>query len=208
MRASVLHVYTALIPSHVRVRGVFPFSRSEEIASCASEKVQKEKFCVWKLLEFAIWQSFGKRMEEISFFKLENGKWACDFCHFSLSHSHNGVAVALSDSPVGVDIEKIAPMKNKASVAKKILTETEMEEYRRLAHSPDSENLFLLEMWTKKESLFKTGEYPKFLPHEIATSTENALTRKVCLGREEYLLSVAGKQLFCAEFIENSPYTL
>lgn len=206
MRAQFLSVYTAIIPSHVHVRGVFPSSRSEEIFSCSSKKVQTEKYCVWKLLEYALFHAFGKRIEEISFTKSADGKWECDFCHFSLSHSGNAVAVALADSPVGVDIEKLAPIKNSKGVAKKILTESEAEEYQRLALCPDSANEFLLELWTKKESLFKTGKYAKFVPCKIQTGLERVQTRKICLDGEEYLLSVANNSLSQAKFFENSPF--
>lgn len=208
MRAQFLRIYTANIPSHVLVRGVFPSLRTDEISSCHSLKAQKEKYCAWKLLEYAFLHASGKKMEEISFTKLANGKWECDFCYFSLSHSHNAVAVALSDSPVGVDIEKLAPIKNPKGVAKKILTETETQEYGRLALCENAANEFLLETWTKKESLFKTGEYPQFIPNRIETGLESVCTRKICVAEEEYFLSVANKALSLAEFIENCKYTL
>ncbi|MBQ7912734.1 MAG: 4'-phosphopantetheinyl transferase superfamily protein [Clostridia bacterium] len=206
MRAPFLSVYTASIPSHLRVRGVFPSLRNEEISSCSSEKAQKEKYCVWKLLEYALWHAFGKQIQELSFTKLENGKWECDFCYFSLSHSHNAVAVAVSDSPVGVDIERLTAVKNEKRIAEKILTEWETEEYRRLALSPENANEFLLEVWSKKESLFKTGDYPKFIPNRIETGEEKVQTRKICLDGERYFLSVANKDALQAKFFENSPY--
>ena len=207
MRAPFLSVYTATIPSHLRVRGVFPSLRDEEISACTSEKAQNEKYCVWKLLEYALFHSFGKRIEEISFAKSENGKWTCDFCHFSLSHSGNAVAVALSDCAVGVDIEKLTAVKNAKRIAEKILTDAEMEEYRRLALSPERANEFLLEAWTQKESLFKTGIYPKFIPNRIC-GTENVQTRQIFIGGERYILSVASKDVLQAKLFENSPYPL
>ena len=206
MRAPFLSIYTAIIPSHVHVRGVFPSSRNEEIFSCSSKKAQTEKYCVWKLLEYALLHAFGKRIEEISFTKSADGKWECDFCYFSLSHSGSAVAVALADSPVGVDIEKLAPIKNVKGVAKKILTESEAEEYQRLALCNDNADEFLLELWTKKESLFKTGKFPQATPCKIQTGLESVQTRKVCLDGAEYLLSVANTALSQAKFFENPPY--
>ena len=206
MRAPFLSVYTASIPSRVHVGGVSPFSRSKEISSCQSEKAQREKYCAWKLLEYALWHAFGKKIETLSFTKSANGKWECDFCHFSLSHSHSAVAVALSDTPVGVDIERLAPMKNRDGIAKKILTASEAEEYRQLALLPDCANEFLWEAWTKKESLYKTGGYPQFIPNRIETGLEKTLTRKLCIDGEEYLLSVANENALQAKFVENSLY--
>ena len=85
MRQPVLAVFTATIPNEVCVAGVYPPLRNDDIENSASDKVRKEKFCAWKLLEYALLQVFGKAMREISFTRLPNGKWTCDFCYFSLT---------------------------------------------------------------------------------------------------------------------------
>ena len=205
MRASLLYVYTAAIPTDVGVEAVFPSSRSEEIFACGSDKTKKEKYCAWKLLEYALFHAFGKRIEEIAFAKSAQGKWTCDFCHFSLSHSENAVAVALSDSPIGIDIEQIKPVKNREKVAKKILTEAELEEYQRLSINETQANAFLLEIWTKKESVFKRGGIASFIPNRIC-SGETTQTKKVFLADKEYFLSVTGKEGLTMDLRENVPY--
>jgi phosphopantetheinyl transferase len=205
MRASLLYVYTAAIPTDVGVEAVFPSSRSEEIFACGSEKTKKEKFCAWKLLEYALFHAFGKRIEEIAFAKSAQGKWTCDFCHFSLSHSENAVAVALSDSPIGIDIEQIKPVKNREKVAKKILTEKELEEYQRLPLQSQAANEFLLKIWTKKESIFKRGGFASFLPSRISAN-EDTTTKKVVIAGEEYFLSVTQKEGLVVDLHENTPY--
>ena len=200
MRQPVLAVFTAPIPNEVCVAGVYPPLRNDDIQNSASDKVRKEKFCAWKLLEYAFLQVFGKAMREISFTRLPNGKWVCDFCYFSLSHSENMVAVALSNAPVGVDIEKISPIKNQERVAKKILTETEFAEYARLGVSSPSATEFLLEVWTKKESLFKLGSVDDneqsgvpsgFIPRRISAFADCATTKRITAQDGEYFLSVA-----------------
>ena len=205
MRASLLYVYTAAIPTDVGVEAVFPSSRSEEIFACGSDKTKKEKYCAWKLLEYALFHAFGKRIEEIAFAKSAQGKWTCDFCHFSLSHSENAVAVALSDSPIGIDIEQIKPVKNREKVAKKILTEKELEEYQRLSINETQANAFLLEIWTKKESVFKRGGIASFIPNLICAG-ETTQTKKVFLADKEYFLSVTGKEGLTMDLRENVPY--
>lgn len=205
MRASLLYVYTAAIPTDVGVEAVFPSSRSEEIFACGSDKTKKEKYCAWKLLEYALFHAFGKRIEEIAFAKSAQGKWTCDFCHFSLSHSENAVAVALSDSPIGIDIEQIKPVKNREKVAKKILTEKELEEYQRLSINETQANAFLLEIWTKKESVFKRGGIASFIPNHICAG-ETTQTKKVLLADKEYFLSVTGKEGLTMDLRENTPY--
>ena len=226
MRQPVLAVFTAAIPNEVCVAGVYPPLRNDDIVNSASEKVRKEKFCAWKLLEYAFLQVFGKAMREISFTRSQNGKWACDFCYFSLSHSENMVAVAISDAPVGVDIEKIAPVKNQARMAEKILTETELAEYQRLALSPAA-NEFLLEAWTKKESLFKLGSVDDngqessapsgFIPRRVSAFVDYAFTKRISAQDGDYFLSVASEAAkkgdTCprrlenlANFYENPPF--
>ena len=226
MRQPVLAVFTAAIPNEVCVAGVYPPLRNDDIVNSASEKVRKEKFCAWKLLEYALLQVFGKAMREISFTRLPNGKWACDFCYFSLSHSENMVAVAISDAPVGVDIEKIAPVKNQARMAEKILTETELAEYQRFALSPAA-NEFLLEAWTKKESLFKLGSVDDngqessapsgFIPRRVSAFVDYAFTKRISAQDGDYFLSVASEAAkkvdTCpcrlenlANFYENPPF--
>lgn len=209
MRAPFLSVFTAQISDDVDVDEVYPPLRNEEILSCKSEKAKREKFCAWKLLEFAFLRAFGRDIREISFRKTENGKWECDFCYFSLSHSHGAVAVALSDSPVGVDIEKISPLHNRKGVAEKVLTQTEKAEYQRLAVCPKQAERWLLELWTKKESLFKTGTFARFVPSAIETGTAFVQTKLLCVDGEDYFLSVATKdekKALQAIFYENCIY--
>ena len=205
MRSSTLYVYTAAIPTDVGVVAVFPSSRSEEILSCGSEKAKKEKYCAWKLLEYALQDAFHKDLRALSFTKSAQGKWTCDFCYFSLSHSHGGVTIALSDKPVGIDLEKIIPVKNREKVAKKILTDTEWEDYQRLSHSDKEANAFLLELWTKKESIFKRGSIENFVPCRISADN-GTKTQKVRIAGEEYFLSVSGKEGVQVVLRENVNY--
>lgn len=186
----VLDVYIAEIPQDAKIGSISHEEREKEIEDCGSEKVKREKYYAWKLLEYAAEHTFGKKLQKLSLYKNGNGKWECeDFC-FSLSHSHSAVAVALSRKSVGVDIEYIAPMK--AEIANKILTEREKEEF--LALSEDK-NAFLLEKWTQKESVFKALNAPAFHPARIETADESVQTQTVEIANEKYLLSVASPDL-------------
>ena len=72
---------------------------------------------------------------------------------FSWSHSGPFVLCALSDRPVGADIERIRPRRD--SLPAYALTEPELEEYRRLG--ADWPAFFTL--WTRKEAWCKyTGD--------------------------------------------------
>ena len=69
--------------------------------------------------------------------------------HFNLSHCKGAVACALSDDPVGVDVEDIAPVPD--ALARRVLTEAE---YRRFASDETPARLFC-QLWTIKESHLK-----------------------------------------------------
>ena len=81
----------------------------------------------------------------------QGGKPYMDGVFFSLSHSKKYAACAVSDSEVGLDIEKINPRQNLA-VGKKFLTD---DEFKALT----AENFF--DFWTKKESYIKLRGFDK-----------------------------------------------
>lgn len=72
----------------------------------------------------------------------ENGQF-----FFSLSHSGQFAAAALSDRPIGIDIEVIRPVKQ--AVIKRVCTKNE------LAMISDDDNASFFKIWTFKEAFFK-----------------------------------------------------
>ena len=71
--------------------------------------------------------------------------------HFNISHSHGIAACAISDYEVGIDVEKIAPLKE--AVAHRALTEKELE-FLRTFDKAEQEEMFY-RFWTLKESYLK-----------------------------------------------------
>ena len=69
--------------------------------------------------------------------------------HFNLSHCKNGIIVAVSDRPIGVDIESYREVSD--SLIRYTMNE---EEQRIIAESDDPIRTFT-EYWTKKEAVFK-----------------------------------------------------
>ena len=122
-----IQVYYAKIPAQYGRDTLYPPARQWEIEACASEKVRKEKYYAWKLLERAVQDFLGASITDLRFTKSENGKWKSDRVEFSLSHSASAVAVALSNAPVGVDIQRVAPLK-RTDFLRKVLTEEELAE--------------------------------------------------------------------------------
>ena len=161
---------------------LYPPERQAEVDRCRNDRTRREKYLVWKLLECAVLERFN-----LDFAKSENGQWSCpEFC-FSLAHTDGAVCVAVSSSPVGVDIEKIAPVKE--GLYSRVLTDSEREELLRL---PEGEGApFFLEAWVKKESLFKRDGGECLAPRSRDTLSSDAISERVTVGDSDYLIGLA-----------------
>ena len=69
--------------------------------------------------------------------------------YFSISHCKQGIAVAVSDSPIGIDIEAIRPLNE--SLVRKTMNSQEQTRIFSSAH-PEVE---FIRLWTKKEAYVK-----------------------------------------------------
>ena len=186
-KSPIVDVYIAEIPQEGKLGTVYPSSRQEEIEAVQNEKVKKEKYYVWKLLEYGLYHSCGKKIQDVSFVKQDTGKWTCDVCEFSLSHSHNVVCVVLSRAAVGVDVEKIQTPR--VDIADKVLSEKEKAEYALLEDG--EKDGFIIRAWARKESLFKMKNV-KALSFEAFKNQEGAVVEKtLALSDGEYTLAVA-----------------
>ena len=143
---------------------IYPQSRREEIASCKNARVKREKGAAFALLRLALFHALGLRIEDSDLKKLPSGKWVCSQCFFSLSHSREGVAVAVSDKAVGIDRAEADDGRFTQRLYEKIATPSERKRY---GIQPEKETVAAL--WTKKESLFKEEGGKVFLPAEIDT---------------------------------------
>lgn len=93
--------------------------------------------------------------------------------HFNLSHCRTAIAVAVSDRPIGVDIESIR--KHTPALVSRTMNHTESMQ---IMTSPAPEREFI-KLWTAKESVFKltgtgiTDDIRDILSHAgtISTST-------------------------------------
>ena len=68
---------------------------------------------------------------------------------FNLSHCKNGIAVAVSDAPIGIDIESYR------NVSDSLIRYTMNEEECQLIFGSDDPVRVFTEYWTKKEAVFK-----------------------------------------------------
>ncbi len=181
-------VYVAKIPEQPNYKPLSCAARQKEINAVKNPTLKSEKYYVWKLLEYALEQSFGMEIDNKTFTKGETGKWVTDGCFFSLSHCAGAVAVVVSRTAVGVDIETSRPLSNDR-LANKILTEGERCLYEKV--SPDAQAEFLLEKWTGKEALFKKENQKIFSPELYDTSAGDLYTKTLMLANTLYVLSVA-----------------
>lgn len=109
----------------------------------------------YRLLQHALLQEYG--INEAPVFTYGNkGKPLLQGhpdIHFSLSHCHEAVAVAVSEHPVGIDIETVDHYN--PEIARHVMSDDEM---RQIEASAQPEIAFT-RLWTMKESLYKlTGD--------------------------------------------------
>lgn len=151
---------------------LFPAERFLEVQNVKNPKTRAEKYSVWKLLETALCETFDKPFSQFSLTKNAFGKWSSEECFFSLSHSHGVCCVAVSDAPVGVDIENFAAFKAKFRDKQKLAAL-----YKKCGIACDIEhtsaqNAFdvrkAIAVWTAKEASFKLRGEGKFAPAEVA----------------------------------------
>ncbi len=192
-------VYLAKIPSETGEDTLYPQARQDEVDACTNDKVKRQKYYAWKLLEYALNRTFGYKMSNLVFEKTKRGKWTTPSCFFSISHSENAVAVAVSRREIGVDVEKIDGVKE--GVIQKVLTKSENKEFSAIGVDENARRReYLVGKWTQKESVFKTADSGAFRPSKIETSAHALATKKVCVDGEEYMLSVATENLANARY--------
>ena len=179
-------VYVAEVISG-EVGKVFPPERNDFIENTKNTKLRCERYSVWKLLEYALKDSMGIKISELEF-KRDGGRWYSDGIYFSLSHSTSLVAVAVSYSPVGVDIEEIHGISS-TRMPERIFSEDELLEYSELKEEKREE--YLVAKWSAKESLFKKSEAPFFIPKSYIPTEENTTFYRIVHDEKNFVLTVA-----------------
>ena len=198
----IVDVYVGAIPEKVKISSVYPKERAKEIKACANERVRVEKYCAWRLLEYALHRTFGAKIKDLEITKNENGKWICPTHHFSISHTHGAVAVCVSRGDVGVDIELLSD--KLLNVASRILTEGERSEYEKATE--ENKMSFMGEKWTQKESIFKSLDQRAFMPSKIETSEHKTFVKELDFQDGKLALSVATQTPERVRLYENVDY--
>ncbi len=186
----VVDVYLQKLPEEAPEAPLDCALRQAQIDSISDDVLKRQKYYVWKLLGYGLERSLGKRMKEMVFSRDENGVYSTEGVYFSLSHSGNALAAAVSRAPVGVDVESLnAPFLS--GMARRSMTGAEYAVYEQL---PEGEKRsFFVKLWTAKEALFKVSGTASFLPAQQDTQRGSYGSFEKNLGSERYILSVATK---------------
>lgn len=132
------------------ILSVLPEERREKIRKYRAAEDRKRGYCAGLMIEEHL-RAHGKSAGEIRY--SENGRPCIDGLDFNVSHSGEYVIMALSDSPVGCDIERIR--QGRDSVAKRFFSPSELE-WMQASEDPV---LLFFRIWTARESYAKfTGE--------------------------------------------------
>lgn len=182
----MLHVYIDKISNYTFCEDVYPLERLSEILSCKSDKVKRQKYASWKLLEYALKYSFNLEIKNLKFTKTNSGKWVSDEVFFSISHSDDLVAVAISKAPVGIDVERLKKMQ--PNIQEKILTVNELEYYKTLDDT--EKNDYLIKCWTGKESVYKILDNTTFNPAKINLCDYTVKTDLLSVENKDYCFSI------------------
>ena len=184
----MIYVYVAKLPKESFTEPLLCIERQREVDGISNEKAQREKYYVWRLLEYAIKNSLGADASRLCFTKGKNRKWSCEGFEFSLSHSGDALAVAISDMAVGIDVEKIRVRKAERMV-EYMLTQDERTEYESVSENARDE--WLIGKWCAKEAIFKSQNKDVFSPSKIETSEFFCEQRSFEIECEKYILAVA-----------------
>ena len=195
----MIKIYVAKLPQTESCEELLCRERQKEISAISNERVRREKYYVWKLLEYAAKDGFGIDASNIRFMKSKHGKWMCKEFEFSISHSTEAIAVAVSDSAVGIDVERIRVKRSK-KLAEYILTELELFEY---SDVPDEKSEdYIVRKWCQKEAVFKSQNKARFIPSEIETAEFFCFTNAFEIGEEKYIIATAAKKRQPVELFE------
>ena len=129
---------------------VFSSVRKEKLKLITNEEVRLERIAAEVLLQYAFKEYGFDIPKEYAYDEL--GKPVASDVYFSITHTVGAVMVAVSNNPVGVDLEKKRNIDEK--IASRILTQEEFNFYNEHKGSE-----YLLDSFVRKESFFKmTGE--------------------------------------------------
>lgn len=191
LKRPICDIYLMEIPRPCPDDPVYPPRRDAEIRACGHDGLRAAKYAAWQLLAFAARRSLGLDVSQLTFRKTRSGQWVCPEMYFSLSHTDTVAAVAVSNAPVGVDLEALDalgrrfPGGDAGQLYDRFLTDAEKQT------CPPTDEGFLA-CWTRKEAVFKRTGKGSFHPQRVDTAKAAVRTFRLP-GETQRILSVCGE---------------
>ena len=95
----IVDVYIAHTVKDTKLKTLYPPQRAKEISEYTDEKQRRGEYCAWKLFEYALERTFGKKLKKVALTK-SGGAWKCDACELAYSYCDDVVCVCVSRKPV------------------------------------------------------------------------------------------------------------
>ena len=181
-------IFLAPLPERDIGEALFPEERQNEIIAKRSPLARRESYFAWRLLEYAVMQTFGEELHAVGLEKKE-GRWSARDFDISISHGGGALAVALSKSPVGIDLEPLEGDSDGEGVARRFFNDEELSLY--LSSPEDARRESFLRIWTAKEAIFKAQSRTSFLPKATDSLSVRVHTEVARVADKYYVLSVA-----------------
>lgn len=106
--------------------------------------------------------------------------------HFSISHCKTGIAVAVSENPIGIDIEAIR------TFSPDLMRKTMSEDEQKVITSSETPEVEFIRLWTQKEALLKlqgTGIISDL--HHVLDHTQDILWTEISHQSSCYICTIA-----------------
>lgn len=133
---------------------MLPERRKEAVDRARNPEIAKKRLYTGAFLQYVLAKETGIFTERLQYEYNEWGKPALvgSDIHFNLSHSGEYVVLAVSDQPIGIDVEH--KTKNYESLAKRCFCPEEYADIVSVDTREEQEKRFL-EYWTMKEAYIK-----------------------------------------------------
>lgn len=133
---------------------MLPERRKEAVDRARNPEIAKKRLYTGAFLQYVLAKETGIFTERLQYEYNEWGKPALvgSDIHFNLSHSGDYVVLAVSDQPIGIDVEH--KTKNYEALAKRCFCPEEYEDIMSVDTREEQEIRFL-EYWTMKEAYIK-----------------------------------------------------
>ena len=135
----------------------------------ADAKTRKTSYYAW----FKLVETLNSKYNiDLNKFQLKFNKNSKPFIaadiYFNISHSGDVVAFCLSDKPVGIDVQKVLPLKIFMPYVKKMFN----DEQKTVLNKQKDKALYLTKLWTKYEA------YVKLYGSEVSIKTFKNMSSK------------------------------